>query len=105
MTKTEDSGAFSRVALDMTIQSQVLTMHTLACLLYILQCMREKHPSARKSPKIQKVKDFTYSRITSDCFCHHRPGWYVCTCENIAYLKTVEKVSVPYKVYNSLVEY
>ena len=75
MKITEDIEAFSEVNIDMTIQSQVLSMHAIKSIQYVT--MHEW-----KTPKIQKVEGFMYMRTTR---------------ENFAYSSSFAKVFAPVK--------
>ena len=52
-------------------------------IIYVTTCER-KAPinklSRNEALKTQQVQGFTHTRLTSDLFSRHQPGWYVCVC-------------------------
>ena len=80
--------------IDMTIQSQVLTMNVLTTsLLYMLQPKNEKRPSTRNPTTSWGCH--AYNNITSDSFSHHWLERCVCARENFAHLGSCAKTSIP----------
>ena len=93
---------FQKWSIDMPMQLQVLSMHALTSLLYMLQRMSENMFSCNKTPKTQRIEFYPYKN-NQWLFSCQRQEWYVWASENIAYLLSpFVKKFCWCKVYNSL---